>query len=147
MAALTKERDTKYKEGSQSGAPLQSLPVAATTVLWAGSLVCDNGSGYAIPGSTATTQLAIGRCESTVDNNPGAAGDLNVTVRRGIFKFANSSAGDLIAIDDRLADCFIVDDQTVALTNGGGTRSKAGVIWDVDADGEVWVLVGFLVAI
>ncbi|MFB0515162.1 MAG: hypothetical protein ACETWG_00985, partial [Candidatus Neomarinimicrobiota bacterium] len=37
---------------------------------------------------------------------------------------------------------YIVDDQTVAKTDGTGTRSPAGFIEDVDSNG-VWVLVGF----
>ena len=36
------------------------------------------------------------------------------------------------------SDCYIVDDQTVAKTNGGATRCVAGKVWDVDAEG-VWV--------
>ena len=32
----------------------------------------------------------------------------------------------------------MVDDQTVAKTNGGNTRSPAGIIDSVDADG-VWI--------
>ena len=36
---------------------------------------------------------------------------------------------------------YIVDDQTVAKTNGSSTRSAAGTIVDVDAQG-VWVRVG-----
>ena len=39
------------------------------------------------------------------------------------------------------ATVFLVDDNTVALTNGGGTRSVAGVVWQVDSDG-VWVELG-----
>jgi hypothetical protein len=35
-------------------------------------------------------------------------------------------------------DCYIVDDQTVAKTNGTATRSIAGKIRAVDAQG-VWV--------
>ena len=62
-------------------------------------------------------------------------------VKRGTFKYGNSSAGDLIAQADVGADCYIVDDQTVAKTNGSSTRSVAGKIIAVDADG-VWVKIG-----
>jgi len=62
-------------------------------------------------------------------------------VRPGVFKFANSANGDLIAQANVCADCYIVDDNTVALTDGGGTRSRAGKIVGVDSDG-VWVVVG-----
>ena len=59
-------------------------------------------------------------------------------VRRGCFRFANSASADAIALADVGADCYIVDDQTVALTNGSSTRSVAGKIHDVDSSG-VWV--------
>jgi hypothetical protein len=134
MAALTTERDTKHREHSR----LRSLPVAASTTIYAGSLVCVNAAGYAVPGSTATTLQAVGRAEKTVDNSAGVAGAKNVDVVSGIFKFGNSSSGDAIAIANRFDTVYIVDDQTVALTNGSSTRSVAGMVEDVESDG-VWV--------
>jgi hypothetical protein len=81
---------------------------------------------------------AIGRFEARANNLGGANGTIIGKVKRGIFRFANSSAGDLISNADVEADCFIVDDQTVAKTNGSGTRSVAGKVHMVDAQG-VWV--------
>ena len=40
-----------------------------------------------------------------------------------------------------MAGCYVVDDETVAKTNGTNTRSRAGVVVDVDAQG-VWVTTG-----
>ena len=51
---------------------------------------------------------------------------------------ANSASTDQITLADLGAAVFIVDDQTVAKTNGGGTRSQAGYVVDVDATG-VWI--------
>ncbi len=59
-------------------------------------------------------------------------------MRRGCFRFANSAAADLIALADIGADCYVVDDQTVAKTSASNTRSIAGKVRDVDAAG-VWV--------
>lgn len=134
MTALTAERDTKRRDGK-----LMSLPMAAIKI-FAGSIVCvSTATGYATKGATATTLVAVGRAEETVDNAAGNAGDLSIEVNRdGWFKFANSAAGDAIARDDIGKDCYVVDDQTVALTDGGATRSKAGKVRDVDADG-VWI--------
>lgn len=87
----------------------------------------------------ATTLIAVG-C-FTESATAVSAGDARVRVKRGVFKFANSAAGDLIAQANVGADCYIADDQTVALTNGTNTRSRAGKIVAVDADG-VWVQVG-----
>jgi hypothetical protein len=131
--ALTAERDTKQKEGV-----FRVLPVAASTKIYQGALVAVNASSLAVPGATATTLKAAGRAEETVDNSAGSAGDKKISVRRGVFQYANSADADLIALKDIGANCYIVDDQTVALTNGSNSRSIAGTIHDVDANG-VWV--------
>ncbi|WP_336812253.1 hypothetical protein [Bosea sp. MMO-172] len=128
---LSKPRDT-----IERGRDLLVLPVAAATTIQQGALVAANASGQAVPGSTSTTLKGVGRAEETVENS-GAAGDKSITVKRGVFKFKNS-AGDACVQGDTLADCYIVDDETVAKTNGANTRSKAGKILEVEATG-VWV--------
>ncbi len=133
MAALTADRNTKERD-----AKTFSFPVKTNTVIYAGSIVVIDATGYAAPGSVATTHKCVGRAAEKVNNNPGADGALQVKVERGCFRFLNSAAGDAIALADVGADCYIVDDQTVAKTNGAATRSVAGKIRDVDANG-VWV--------
>ena len=133
MAALTKDRDTPMRASD-----IYVHPVKAATVIFAGSLVCLDAAGNAQPGAVATTLTAVGRAESHVDNSGGAAGDETVHGQRGVFRFANSSAGDLIARTEIGDDCYVVDDQTVAKTSGTNTRSVAGKVRDVDAQG-VWV--------
>jgi len=63
---------------------------------------------------------------------------VQVAVRRGCFQFANSASTDALTNLDIGATCYIVDNQTVAKTDGSATRSKAGVVRSVDAGG-VWV--------
>lgn len=133
MPALTKDRNTVRRDGVHF-----SDPVAAATRIFAGSLVCLDASGNAVPGSTATTLKARGLAQEQVDNSAGAAGDLRIETRRGVFPFANSAAADEITRADIGATAYIVDDQTVAKTDGTSTRSAAGTIRDVDSDG-VWV--------
>lgn len=133
MAALTAARNTKERAGE-----VFDFPVAASTTIFAGSLVALN-AGYAAPGATAPGRIAVGRAEE--DATAVAAGSVSVRVKTGVFKFGNSAAGDAIAQADAGADCYIVDDQTVAKTDGTGTRSRAGKIVAVDSDG-VWVLIG-----
>ncbi len=135
MAPLTKDRNTPAKEGRQ-----QVYPVAANTTIFAGALVAIDAAGNAVPGSAATTLKAAGRAEENVVNNPGAAGAKFVLVRRGVFKFANDGV-DPVAAANILTNCYIVDDQTVAATSGNNTRSVAGTVLEVEADG-VWVAVG-----
>lgn len=133
MAALTTERNAPRRDGTD-----YSDPVAAATKIFAGALVCLDAAGNATKGAVATTLKAIGRAKRTADNSAGAAGAISVETETGVFRFANSAAGDLIARTDIGATAYIVDDQTVAKTNGGATRSAAGTIVDVDAQG-VWI--------
>lgn len=133
MTALTRDRNTPRRESDEFG-----RAVAAAAVIYQGALVVLNASGFAAPGTTATGLTADGRAEEFVDNTDGANGDVQVIVRKGTFRFANSGGADEIGIEDIGATAYIVDDQTVALTDGTSTRSAAGTITDVDSDG-VWV--------
>lgn len=134
MAALTGERRTAQRDGTTL-----NLPVKAAVKCFAGGMaVFDQANGVVRPGVTATGQVPLGRFKATVDNSAGSDGDLNAEVSVGVFRWLNSTAGDLIAADDIGKLCYVVDDQTVALTDGTSTRSVAGRIVDVDAEG-VWV--------
>ncbi len=133
MSALAAARNTIESTGEVFG-----FPVGASTTCYQGGIAVLNG-GYAKPGTAATGLVAVGRFEETV--TAVSAGDASVRVKRGVFKFANSAAGDLIAQADVGADCYIVDDQTVAKTNGTSTRSRAGQIVGVASDG-VFVQIG-----
>lgn len=133
MAALTKDRNTVRRDGVQF-----NDPVAASTRIYAGALVCLNAAGFAVPGSTSATLKARGVAQEQVDNSSGAAGDKRVETRRGVFPFANSASTDEITRADIDNSAYIVDDQTVAKTHATNTRSVAGVIRDVDSDG-VWI--------
>ncbi len=132
MVALTAERNTRTRLGD-----LRVEQVAATVKIFAGSLVMRNAAGYLTKGAVAVGCVGVGRAEKTVDNT-GAAGAAVVEYRTGSFLFANSAAGDLITIADIGKACFIIDDQTVARTDGTATRSRAGIVEAVEATG-VWV--------
>lgn len=113
---------------------------AATKINYGALVVIDTGgaAGYLAPGRTATGLTAAGVSVQTVDNTGGAAGALRCEYRSGVFKFKNSAAGDLIAQTEKDKIVYIVDDETVAKTDGTGTRSAAGKCMGVDTDG-VWV--------
>lgn len=132
--ALTRDRNTPERE-----ARLTPHPVAATKKIYAGSLVVLNAAGYAEPGSTATTLTAVGRAEAQVDNSAGANGAKTITVRRGVFCFAN--AADAVTRAEIGKSCYVVDDYSVAKTDGTGTRSVAGKVIDLTSEG-VWVEIG-----
>lgn len=135
MTALTQDRNTLRRDGLQF-----SDPVAASTRIYAGSLVCLNAAGNAVPGSTSDALKARGVAQEHVDNRDGGAGALRIETRRGTFQFANSAGADEITRADIGAVAYIVDDQTVAKTDATDTRSEAGIIADVD-DAGVWVTI------
>ena len=129
---LAKERQTPMRLHDR-----ESQPVAAGVVIHAGALVVLD-AGLAKPGHTATGLVARGRAERTVDNTAGADGEKRVEIlRKRVFHFDNLEA-DPVTAADLGAPCFVVDDSTVAKTDGTGTRSQAGNVVDVDPAG-VWV--------
>lgn len=135
---LAADRNTPRRDGFRF-----SVVLAAAVKIYAGSIVCLDAAGNAVPGATATTLTPVGRANAQVDNSAGLAGALSVEVERGVFRYANSADADAITRAEIGDVCYIVDDQTVAKTNGGGTRSRAGLIADIDAQG-VWVELGLI---
>ena len=133
MTAATKNRNTPHRLGLSRG-----LLVAAAAECFAGTIAVINADGYTEPGTTATGLTAAGVFEHYQENKDGADGDQVVEVKRGNFHFANSAGADEITAADIGKVCYIVDNQTVAKTNGTATRSPAGIVDDVDDNG-VWV--------
>lgn len=133
MAPLTADRNTPFMMGDN-----REGPVAASQMIFAGALVMRNAAGFLVRGSTATDLIGVGRAQHQVDNSAGSAGDATLQYRPGLFRFANSASSDEITIAEIGKPCFVVDDQTVAKTDGAGTRSPAGFVEMVDDHG-VWV--------
>jgi len=132
MTALTKDRNTVRSEGG-----IISLGVATGITIFAGAIVMRNAAGHATKGATALNLVGVGRAEERV-TNAGSAGDMTIQVRIGIFHYNNSESSDQIAAADIGLPAYAVDDQTVAKTDGNGTRSIAGFVENVDSLG-VWV--------
>lgn len=132
MTALTTDREDNV-ELNPSSTKLFNYPVDAGAVIFQGAIVCiDTADKLAKPGATSTTLVAVGIARDQADNTGGANEAISIEVKNGTFLFFNSAAADEIDMEDVGKVCFIVDDQTVALTNGGATRSAAGVIVDVE---------------
>lgn len=135
MTATTLDRNTRARRGSRD----RAFGLAAAAVIPAGVIACLDASGNLVNGSTATTLKCVGVSKGRYDNTGGAAGAIKGETEAGVFgPFANSASTDQIATADIGSDCYIVDNQTVAKTNGSSTRSVAGKVYDVDAEG-VWV--------
>jgi hypothetical protein len=122
--------------------------MAAATTLFTGALIAYNAAGFLVPGSVSATLKVAGilgdqpfQVPSDRITNAGAAGDKSAEFQMGVTALLENYASDPIAQDDVGNDCYIFDDQTVAATSGGSTRSKAGRIIEVTEQG-VWVAIG-----
>jgi len=106
MTALNSDRRTPYREGTEL-----EFKVAGGARIYAGSLVCVNAAGYAVPGADTAGFKFVGVARESVDNAGGANGDKTVVVRRkGVFRFAGAG----LAITDIGASVNVSDDQTTA---------------------------------
>lgn len=57
-----------------------AFPVAASTTIYKGALVCENTAGYAVPAADTASYRFLGIAEEKKDNASGSAGDLTVKV-------------------------------------------------------------------
>jgi len=131
MPPLTQDRNTPRAEGDERIGTL-----GLNQAIFAGAILMRNATGDLIEGATATGSFGVGVAQERLSST--TAGVTPIRYRPGVHRFANSAAGDLIAKADVGTVCYIVDDQTVAKTNGTNTRSPAGIVDSVDAQG-VWV--------
>ena len=150
MAALSNSRNTPEMA---DGGRMRVLPVEANTNIYLGGIVALNAAGNAVPASATTTvanaQRVVGRAEYVKNgmpgqnaiNNPGAAGAISITARKGVFLYA--SDGSVGAAQLGL-NCFALDDNTVtALDRSLGASvqqyAAAGQVVAIDPSGQVWV--------
>lgn len=119
MAALTADRDTKIIAKPS----LKGYPVAASTTIYKGGMVCLDGDGYAVPAADDSAySMVIGVADEQVDNSSGSDGDKDVRVRSGeIYDFVASSITQAMVG----TTMYVVDDQTI--------DDSAGVTHDVIA--------------
>jgi hypothetical protein len=135
------------------GGRMRVYPVEANTNIYLGSIVALNAAGNAVPASATTTVAnalrVIGRAEYVKNgipgqnaiNNPGAAGAISITARKGVFMYA--SDGSVGAAQVGLT-CFALDDNTVTAADRASGASvqqfaAAGQVVAIDPSGQVWV--------
>jgi len=135
--ALTAARNTPERAGYQV-----QIPMKAGCKIWAGSIVSIDGSGFATNGADAASHKVVGRAAQTVDNSSGTNAQKVINVDRGVFGWVNFGGVTRANIGDI---CYIVDDQTVSVTNTGDNSIICGIIVDYDsANSRVWVDTGNL---
>jgi predicted RecA/RadA family phage recombinase len=131
MSALTRDRATSYREGIEV-----EFPVAAATKIYAGSIVCINATGYAVPAADTSGYRFGGVALEQVDNSAGADGVKLIRLRRaGVFEFdaaalTQAQAGDAM---------YAVDDQTFADTAGATNHIKVGKLVKYVSGTKGWI--------
>ena len=131
MAALTQDRATPYREGIEI-----EFPVAAATKIYAGSLVCANAQGFAIPAADTAGLKFMGVALEQVDNTGGSDGAKVVRLRRrGVFEF-NATSISQIMIGDPM---YVTDDNTFDDASGTTNDIKVGVLVKYVTDTKGWI--------
>ena len=125
--ALTQDRATARRANVDN-----YDPVATGKQIFAGAIVMLDTAGNATPGATALNLIPRGVAQEHINNSAGAAGALSVSTMRGTFRFINDGS---VSRTDIGSPAYVVDDETVANTDGTNTRSALGKITDVDAIG------------
>lgn len=139
MAALTQERLTDFFGFYPAR---RTLPMKAATKVFKGAMVAIDNAGNAMPAGLLAggSVRVVGVANATSDNLAGAAGATKVEAAPGVFRFLNHAA-DLVTAADVGADCFVVDDNTVAKTSATSTRATAGKVQAIEPDGTVRVFI------
>lgn len=121
--------------------PSEVYSAHAATQFYEGSIVAvDTTTGLLVLGQVSTTLKVLGVSARECDTATLDAADRVVPVDHGTFgNFTSAGGADAIAADDIKKPCYVVDDDTVALTDGGSTRSFAGTIHAVNDDGSIVV--------
>jgi hypothetical protein len=129
--ALTADRPTAQKDGIDF-----PVPVAAATILYAGSLVCADADGFAVPAADTAGLKFLGMALKHVDNSAGANGDKTITVRAGMALRLKGSSLAQAQVGDSM---YAVDDETVAAVGVTTNDVLVGTLHEFISATEGWV--------
>lgn len=135
MTAATANRQTEKLDVPRE---FRTIPVAASTVIYAGTLVATDASGNLVPASADTTLTVVGIADEAANNSSGSAGDLEVIVDTCIAKMVNGDSITKAHVGD---SAYATDDQTVSKGDGGTAASKDATLTFNGTD-EVGLVVG-----
>jgi len=116
-----------------------AVPVKANQVIRKGWLVAADATGFLVVVTTATGLKGMGIALQDADSTGLANGAILCDVQYGVEVRDNHGA-DLVVQADLFAKVFAVDNNTVAKTDGTGTRSAAGIFVGFADDGRPLVL-------
>lgn len=119
-----------------------AAPLKASVTVYSGSIALLR-SGYLVnsasPTSTDAVMGVIGDPTggTAVKTGPGITGGTTdgavfIDCLRGVFMLASGTGADAITEANAGANCYVINESTVGLTSGSGTRPVAGVIVPID---------------
>jgi len=131
MGALSTDRNTVRKQGDYA-----AYPVKGGVTVYAGSLVCIDANGYALPGADTAGYRFVGVARHFVDNSTGQDGDVSIEVwKRGCFEFA--ATGMMLA--DVGGSVYVLDDQTVGLAASATNDIPCGMVSEFNSATSIYV--------
>ena len=131
MSALTRDRATSYREGIEV-----EFPVAATTKIYAGSMVCVNAGGYAAPAADTSGYRFVGVALEQVDNSSGANGAMWC----GCGESGSLSSMPSPSPRPRWESAmYAVDDQTFADAAGATNDIRVGILVKYVSATKGWI--------
>jgi hypothetical protein len=121
FGVLAADKALEYTDGVEL-----SFPVINADIIYAGSWVCVNANGYALPGSDTAGLIFEGIALERVDNSAGDAGAKSVTLRRrGLIKATLATAITQANVGDNV---FLVDDESVDIAANTTNDIFCGII-------------------
>jgi len=136
MSALTSNRNTtEILCHAQKFHRIKT--VKDNTTLHVGSIAAvATDTGKAEPAADAANLAVLGRVE-------GFTADGKAIIKTGVFKFDNGASAEALTIAEINKAVYALDDHTVGKA-GGTNKVKAGILRDIDRDGQVIIELGTL---
>lgn len=113
MTTLAADTPRVYELGD-----LNDLPVIASDIIYEGSAVGENASGYSRP--LVAGDPFQGFCIKQADNSSGSAGDINVKVKSRGYAYLPVTGATAVTAND-FPPVYASDDNTFTLTAGSNT--------------------------
>lgn len=137
MSALTANRNTpEILCHAQKLHRLKTIKSGST--MYVGSIgAISSATGKAEPASDSANLIVVGRVE-------GFSATGKIIMKSGVFKYDNGTSTEALTYADLNKTVYVIDDHTVGKV-GGTNKIKAGVLRDIDEDGQVVVELGTLV--
>jgi hypothetical protein len=137
MALTSDVKITEYSPRDHGGTIAKGIKANAT--VYRGSIAVTDSTGYLKNAATvATTDTCWGLIDhvrtgdAVIDGAPGIVGGstdgaVGAEIRQGTFWLGSSTGADLLSVATEGTNVYVYNETTVAKTNGGSTRSIAGV--------------------